>query len=184
MEIEKEIKVLLTKEEYESLQKLFKWDEELKQTNYYYTDMEGKINKDEVTIRVREKAQKLLLQIKRPRAFKNALHISDEYEVPIDRIPEKIDKKYIQQIVGGDIGNVELIGKMITYRKVYNWGEEVEICLDRNLYINKVDYELEVEFINEIPSELVQTLNDNNIYMDNIVDGKYKRFMSELNAIR
>jgi len=36
--IEKEIKILVNKNEYEKLNKLFKWDKAVTQINYYYNE--------------------------------------------------------------------------------------------------------------------------------------------------
>ncbi len=38
--IEKEIKILLSKEQYEKIEKIFSWKKEFNQTNFYYGDLD------------------------------------------------------------------------------------------------------------------------------------------------
>lgn len=67
---EKEIKILLSKEEYNRVAALFRWDKEFTQTNYYYGNNET-VDSDNTTIRVREKEGKFFLQVKIPEQKKD-----------------------------------------------------------------------------------------------------------------
>lgn len=51
--LEKEIKILLSIQEYEELLNIFDFEEPFIQTNYYYGSSKGAI--DDVTIRIRQK---------------------------------------------------------------------------------------------------------------------------------
>lgn len=60
---EKEIKILLSKEEYNRVAELFRWDKEFIQTNYYYGNNET-VDSDNTTIRIREKEGKFFCKLK------------------------------------------------------------------------------------------------------------------------
>lgn len=73
--IEKEIKILLSKEQYEKIEKVFSWKKKFTQINFYYGDLEKIDENGELTVRVRQNGDNYKLQIKKPVVYDEALHI-------------------------------------------------------------------------------------------------------------
>ena len=88
--IEKEIKILLSKEQYEKIEKVFSWKKKFTQINFYYGDLEKIDENGELTVRVRQNGDNYKLQIKKPVVYDEALHIKEEYERDIKDLPDKI----------------------------------------------------------------------------------------------
>jgi uncharacterized protein YjbK len=183
MNEEKEIKILLSPNQYDVVDRLFQWDKEYVQKNYYYGTVEDlATNKNRRTIRVREKLNKIYLQVKIPIEKKSSLHIQKEYKKQIDCIPEWFSKDELEQFTGCTIEkDVTLLGMLETKRKECHVFENIEICLDVNKYLGKVDYEVEIEFTGDIPTEVITMLKNHNIPVDYEIQGKFSRFLSEKN---
>lgn len=56
----------------------------------------------------------------------------------------------------------------------------MELCLDLNIYKNVIDYELEIEFLEEIEETILKKLTDLGIDVNKKGDGKMKRFMKSI----
>lgn len=181
--IEKELKVLLTKGQYDLLIQQFDWDEIRTQTNFYYTNCENHIKNEDITIRVRECNNKVALQVKVPLNEQGALHISKEFETYIKDVPKDIDGTFLSKLCSIPMSNVSMAGFLITERYICNWKDDIEICLDKNKYLNVEDYEIEIEYKENIDSVILDILNMNNINTQNKVEGKCKRFFDQLNRI-
>lgn len=69
------------------------------------------------------------------------------------------------------------MGKLVTERKVCTEYQNVEICLDRNEYLDYVDYELEIEFTGVYPKEVVEKFHQYGIKTDEDICGKYSRYL-------
>lgn len=177
--IEKEIKILLSKEQYEKIEKVFSWKKKFTQINFYYGDLDKIDENGELTVRVRQNGDGYKLQIKKPVVYDEALHIKEEYEREIKEFPEKILGEQLKEILGMDFPDFYMLGKLETQRKVFYPNQDVEISLDMNTYFGKVDYEIEIEFGKEVPKELLLLLADNGIKLKEKTDGKFARFMSE-----
>ena len=184
MNKEKEIKVLLSLDEYNKLGELFNWSKDYYQVNHYY-GKESMIDSDMNTYRVREKNGKIKIQVKIPEKKEGSLHVKKEYEKEIEAVPEKIRKEELTEITGIRFDeDKEYIGKLTTHRKECLDYENVEICLDKNDYLNRTDYEIEIEFRGEYPEEITSLLERNGIKTGNVVDGKNTRYMKELLRMR
>lgn len=180
MNEEKEIKILISENEYNRLNNLFHWSKDYVQVNHYYgsdTDVVSKTN----TYRVREKNSKLKLQVKIPELYDNSLHIKKEYEKDIDSIPTVLTKEILSKVTNTNIPeDKRYLGKLVTRRKECHEFDNVEVCLDKNEYLNKTDFELEIEFKKEYPQTVLTILNDCGIMTDASVEGKYSRYMRYL----
>ena len=64
--IEKEIKILLTNEQYNKIERMFRWEKTYNQINFYYGDLDKVEENGELTVRVRQKEDGYKLQIKKP----------------------------------------------------------------------------------------------------------------------
>ena len=184
MNEEKEIKILLTKDEYQKLDGIFDWSKDYIQTNHYYGGEEDIISKTN-TYRVRDKNGKIKIQIKMPVSYDGSLHIKKEYEKEINSVPEVLSKEELSEITGKDFkDDKEYIGKLETRRKECLKYDNVEICLDKNNYLGKIDYEIEIEFKGEYPKDVISILEKNGVRADASVLGKYSRYMRTLVAKR
>jgi len=175
--LEKEVKIRLSEEEYKTVMDLFEWNNEFWQTNYYYANVENIGGDNDLTIRVRQLDGKYFLQIKKPVVYKGSLHIKKEVEKVVAEIPKSISSKELYEFAGVECADVELLGSLSTLRMLCNWSSDIEICLDKSEYFNKVDYELEIEFTGEYPTNVMSILKERNIVSAKSVLGKFSRFM-------
>lgn len=113
---------------------------------------------------------------------KNSLHIKKEYEKIIYSIPDKISKTELQELTGYTFNDVYLLGHLKTFRQTCIFYEDIEIALDKNEYRGKTDYELEIEFKNKYPYELVKLITDCGIDVNRYSEGKFSRFMNSINS--
>lgn len=142
-ETETEYKFLVSKEQFEKyfellVKKYGKATTKL-QINYYYDTEGNTLNKNDVTVRVRQENDRLKWQIKRHTAKYGALYSSDEYCGSLDFLPWIVKLNEI---------NEELIlkGSLITERRTINFGTGGKLCFDFNIYLGAYDYEIEVEY--------------------------------------
>ncbi len=173
-EKEYEQKTMLNESQYcEILEKLITSYSSKKyiQVNYYYDTQNYDIWRNNKTIRVRFKNDKLEFQIKNHLLTHNNTVISDETIIEIDVLPQIIE--YEGQIVNK-------IGELVTERYDFYCNDYV-ISLDKNFYLGSTDYEIEIESISGNPilfTQQLQNLFDN---IDNLeeVNGKYTRFIKK-----
>lgn len=173
--IEKEIKVLLNESEYNMLCELFKPDMVVVQrNNYYMNKISSALN---TSIRIREIGDKLLLQVKVPVKTEGALTIKKEYEAEMNDIPETICGDTLFDLTQIEFGEVKYMGRLVTERKMFHPDETIEICMDKNDYLGKTDYEMEIEYTGDYPHEIVELIKSRGISCDKSPKGKYSRFM-------
>lgn len=183
MDIEKEIKILVTLEEYKKIERLFNWSNDYIQVNHYYGDTKD-INFSTDTYRVREKKGKKVLQVKISVKNEGALHIKKEYEKELYSVPPKLKKSELMDLVGGEFDDKDYIGKLITRRKECLDFCDIIICLDANTYLDTNDYEVEIEFKGKRPDYIIEMFNNNGITIDPQIEGKYTRFLKRLKDYR
>ena len=126
--------VLLVKKYGEATTKL--------QINYYYDTEGNTLNKNDVTVRVRQENDRLIWQIKRHTAKYGALFSSDEYCGNLDLLPRIIKFDEIKE-------DLILKGSLITERRTINFGTGGKLCFDFNMYLGTYDYEIEVEYFEQ-----------------------------------
>lgn len=175
---EKEYKCLISKEQYEKIEKSYLWDSIKNQTNYYYAAQTDCLSKNRITVRVREKDGKYKLQIKKHKSRENGLHISEELEFDASGAPQTIDADKAFEIIGAETGELRKIGALTTLRHSFMWDEYTEICLDKSTYFDCVDYEIEVEYQKEMPERLKGELTAFGVDFSAPVKGKYSRFLA------
>lgn len=183
------MKILLVKEQYYNLLNVFDFEKRILQINFYYVDKKGYTNDNNITIRIRAILDKLTLQIKIPYAveqsedFLPSIHQKSEYSKMIDNIPHFIPDAELYELCGQHIGNVYLAGFMVTERMEYMWNQDIKVCLDRNSYLSKCDYELEIEHEDHIDEDLIKVINNQEISVRNSIKGKNSRFFEALKSI-
>lgn len=176
---ETELKVLLTEEQYVVLCKKFKCNKVVNQINFYYSDELNIIRNQGITVRVRGKDNRARLEIKVPCGEQGLVHRKNEYAKDLEAIPLNIDRKTIKEIADIEVPRVAMKGYLITERKMVNWDNETEICLDRNQYLSVTDYELEVEYNDRIPDRVLDILKSERIPLVK-TNGKCNRFFEQL----
>lgn len=181
--LEKEYKSMLTEEEYKRLKNHFVWDEAYEQTNNYYSDGLGIIQKHRIMFRVREKAGKSVIQVKFHKNKNSPLQICEENEFGVDKVPEVIENG--EKYTGLKTGPLKRLGRSVTLRHSKMWDDKTEICLDKTSYFDRVDYELEVEYTTDkINKKLLSELKELGIEFKISSKGKFSRFLERLYEIK
>lgn len=180
--LETELKCMLDEETYLKLEKQFSWDWVKGQENHYYTDTQGLLRKNGITFRVRSKDGINKLQIKMHKKNDSPLQVCDEFEYPIDTIPDKFDTDTVKKLTGIST-EVSRLGSLKTLRHSLFYCDGVEICLDKNEFLDTTDYEIEVEYTRDIPEKLLDALKENGVNFTVPCKGKCSRFMNRLMQI-
>ena len=182
--IEQELKLLLDEREYNILLEQAKVTPIL-QTNYYF-GYHG-MSKDKM-VRIREKQGVFLLCYKERMSQIDGVMVSNERECEIvpnvacRLLKEGIRQSELENILGVDSGDdLTCFGSMDTYRAKFPLAEWT-LELDKNVYLDKVDYELECEH-NDVVS--LSKLRNYLFYAYGIVirpaTAKVQRFYTALN---
>ena len=134
-ECEYEVKMLLSQKHYEQINQLLDkipYRDNL-QTNYYYDTNDQMLRKQNTTMRIRRKENRLKGTLKQ-HLRKDGCSIESNFQV--SAVPETM-------LYNGDI--LRMMGKLYTERREFFLSNSVRIFLDKNEYLNCVDYELEIE---------------------------------------
>jgi uncharacterized protein YjbK len=178
--IEKELKSLISREKYEELLDFFNFDETFEQINFYYIDNENIAKKKKINVRVRQIEEKFFLQVKTAVRDYKGLSISDEHEEELPSVPEVISGEKISKITKIQVGDLHSVGSLKTLRSLCRWNGETLICLDKNSYLDTVDYEIEVEFSSdEVDQKLLDVLSGHQVNFDKNTHGKRSRFLKK-----
>ena len=145
--IEQELKMALNEREYNILLEAGQTEPQL-QTNFYfrYNGMPK-----EMMVRLRKKGDEFKLCCKRQMSHRNGVAVSDERECEVSAefaqsmFSRGIKRSEAQELLGVEVPhNLTLVGSMDTYRAkfaIQTWTVE----LDKSVYADCVDYELECE---------------------------------------
>lgn len=184
MLIENEYKSLISEEMYKWLSTIINWTSEINQTNFYYLDEKKQILHNGNTLRIREIGNNKILQFKKYVENNGALHVREEYEFPMYSIPQNLDEDLIKNMFKEEYYNINLIGSLKTKRKVF-LGENFTLCLDKNIFLKSVDYEIEIEIENDMNNELHNLIKPllQNMFKRNTV-GKFSRFYNRYMEIK
>ncbi len=177
--IETELKAMVTEAQYDVILEMFPWDSAKPQTNHYYTDKTGELKRNGITFRVRTIDNKSVIQVKKHTNSNSPLQICEETEFPIDNIPQSFSQSEVKEMTGVEV-STSYIGDLTTLRNSYMYCDGVEICLDKNDYLDHTDYEIEIEYTKPIPQSLFDKLADIGVVFDTPSKGKFSRFMTRL----
>ncbi len=178
--LEVEYKCLITEEVYNKIKSFYKWDWIKHQINHYYFDSSGELGKRHIMVRVREKDGSCTVQVKAHKNPGEALQICEENEFPIDCVPERISADDGEKYTGIKTGELNLAGELDTLRHNLMYCDGVEICLDKNEYLDRCDYEIEVEYTGSFPPKLMDELSSLGVEFKEKSVGKYTRFIHRL----
>ena len=131
---ELEKKLLLTKDEYTFLLDRFRNNSSIvKQINYYFDDEKLSMNSQNITCRIRLKDGKYKGTMKKhtstDRSTENKIKVRDGI--------------YNNAFI--DMG-LKLQGELITERCIILKDSSCEVALDKNEYLDHIDYEMEIEY--------------------------------------
>ncbi len=134
--VENEKKVLLYQDEFERLYKLF-FDETppKEQRNYYYDTDDRAFQRKNTTVRIREKNGQYLGTIKTHSEDDSDCSIEETFR--IQNVPDSLECEG---------SHLSVRGELLTERFEIELKNRVCLILDRNRYLGKTDYELEVEY--------------------------------------
>ncbi len=146
MEIEKEIKVLITEYQYNEIIKKIYLPKQVQQINFYYDDLERTMIFSGKTVRIRADKDKMYLQLKRHLEKREDVIMSQEFCKKIGTIPYCICEEELYKLTGEKYPDVYLLGFLFTERSIYTVDSQIQIMLDKNVYLGCLDYELEIEY--------------------------------------
>lgn len=153
--IEIEFKNMLTKEEFHFLAQYFKIKPEQfkKQTNHYFDTNSFTLKDHSSALRIREKGSQFEMTLKQPAQQglleTNQMLTSRQAEVALSsgKLPEGEVKDAVVKLIK-DIEPLQYFGSLTTLRAEFEYKEGL-LVLDHSYYLNKEDYELEYEVLNE-----------------------------------
>lgn len=144
--IEQELKLLLDEREYNILYEQAGATAQL-QINYYfgYPSMDR-----DVMVRLRQKSDGFTLCYKRRMSHIDGVMVSNEREIPLtDELAHSmlkygISSEQARRFFDAELDDLRYLGRLDTYRAKFQL-EEWTLELDKNVYFDRVDYELECE---------------------------------------
>lgn len=145
------------------------------QINYYYDTYDNKLNKENVTVRIRQVYDKLKWQIKRHSGENGAFFVSDEYSGDLSDLPRSVAVNGINEML-------YLKGNLITERKIFYFSNRSMICFDINVYLGAIDYEIEIEY-NTDDKEIAAIIADTIGIKSDLITTKSARFFKRLEEI-
>lgn len=181
--LETEYKCIIDEETYNKIENAYAWNWVKEQTNNYYFDEALELSKRRIMVRVREKDGAYKVQVKLHKNSDSPLHICEETEFDIDSAPQVIDAVQAKRFTGIDTGRLLKSGILRTLRHSLMWNDTTEICLDKNTYLDRTDYEIEVEYTDGMPDGLVEELKALGVEFTESAVGKYTRFMRRLREL-
>ena len=144
--IEKEYKVLLTKEQFETLCNQFNDLKFVSQTNTYYDTKDFVIRNKKGAMRIREKNNKYIFTLKMKDKNIDGLY-ECECEVRENSVHALYSDEIQSLLKSYDIdGELIPLTTLTTRRAVINTGK-AEICFDISTYNGITDYEIEYEYL-------------------------------------
>lgn len=133
--VERELKILLSAEEFTGLQMtMCKYAKPKIQTNYYFDTETLSMNQKGVTCRIRFKDGVYKATVK---SHNSDTSVSTEYDLG--------QSKEFNPNIFGVLGFC-CYGNLSTERFTIFKNDELEMVLDRNNYLGKTDFELEIEY--------------------------------------
>lgn len=180
METETEYKFLVSEEQFNKYFEFFveKYGKAVTklQVNYYYDTEDNMLNKNDVTVRIRQERGKLKWQVKKHSEKCGALFSSDEYSGSIEELP-----RFLR--VDGVKKELLLKGSLMTERRVINFGAGGNLCFDISMYLGVIDYEIEVEYpVQDKPmGDTIAGIIDSNLEATATKSDRFIKLWEEIN---
>ena len=140
--LEIEYKNLLSELDYEKLKKQFSEFSPVLQTNTYFDTEDRSLYQQHISLRIRQIDNEYILTVKHP----NGEHVQEfNAEMNDNKLSSLVRHPYVEKYVNpyisreiGDLGTLSTSRISVPYRQGV-------LCLDRNVYLDQIDYELEYE---------------------------------------
>ena len=155
--LEREMKFLLEKEQFymllEQIQKGYPdtKPKEIYQTNYYYDTKDLQLFKQNITLRVRRKNGKYVIEKKELQGYDGQIRKAIESKYPVANLPKTINAADAE--LDGDY-TFYLLGQLETNRTRFTLPDGTNIDFDVSKYFDETDYEVEIE-LGESPPKLL-----------------------------
>lgn len=142
--LEKEYKLLITAQQFKRLTEILGHPQPIKQVNHYFDTADRQIQKRLGAMRIRSRNGRFLFTLKLRQSDDAVMEY--ELELESDSITQ-LTHPQIQALLNehGIHGELQPIAVLTTWRAMVQTAD-AEICLDRNVYGNTVDYEIEYEY--------------------------------------
>ncbi len=174
--LEIEFKTFITEDKYnELLSKLKQEDNILIQTNHYFDDELGSLESEKKVLRIRQKGDQYKLTKKSKSSDGNIEnHIYLTKDEALNMIKNGFDASLINENI-----KVKKVAERTTYRTKIQY-KSGYIFLDKSIYNNKTDYELEYEADNKLigQKEFLDILSEFNIVFTKSYS-KFKRALGK-----
>ena len=199
--VEKEIKILLSENEFNKILVLSKAIEKkvVVHSNHYFDTDKFIFDKEGATIRIRQTGNEYFFSLKITdlKTKEKRLKVSNEYEFKIEctllkeltenrisLLKAHPETKELLMSWGKELNNIKYMGKLITERTSIRPGIDMPyILLDKNMYLNSTDWELECEIENQHDAEVFEDwIKEMNIFGSISKRGKYGRFVDKLSG--
>lgn len=142
--IERELKILISREEYEKIIHSYDFEKQIKQTNTYYDTQDNQIKKCNGALRIRKINNQNIFTLKIKKD--DITHYEYEKQIDVDTIKEIKDPEILEWCSMHHISlDVEPIVSFTTYRSVLNL-KQAQICADITMFDQATDYEIEYEY--------------------------------------
>lgn len=171
--LEHELKYTITKKEMDNLRDILSASKDIVsvnrgvQINYYYDTEDFRFQNKGVTIRIRQKENGLMLQIKKKNYYGE--HKNYEEAHTVTNITDKLSF---------DNEEVYLKGHLVTDRTRHILFDGTTVDLDINYYCGVVDYELEIELPEKYDNRILEMMQN----YTPAIQGKASRFISASKA--
>lgn len=145
--LEIEYKLLVNSKQFEKLCACYPQAVFIRQMNIYYDTANHDLKSAKCAMRIRDKNGEHLFTFKAPGERNGKLEFEKNLnENSIDALKDS----EIQTLLSKYISNFDIIeiGRLVTYRAVIEI-DHAELCLDVNLYNDKIDFEIEYEWKDE-----------------------------------
>lgn len=148
--VEIEAKMLINEKEYEKVVKSLckNGTKEIVQTNYYLDTEDLNLEHYGLGLRIREKDNLYEFTLKAPLSeglLEKTIILSDDEFFEILNGQNRMNSVFdFLLMLGFDINNIHVLSKLTTHRYECEYKNGI-LCVDKNFYDNKVDYELEFE---------------------------------------
>lgn len=155
-QMERELKCLISKEQYDQIIKSYDFSKSWIQINTYYDTTSKQVKKQNAAVRIRTIDSKKIFTLK---IRKDKLtHFEYEKEISTDKIDNINDPEVLSWLQKLNLS--EPLKKTVviqTERRIYRT-EEAELCADYNIFNDIHDYEIEYEYLKE--HDGIKTFNE------------------------
>lgn len=141
--IEKEFKILVSKDKFDLLCDMYKPLTFIKQINQYYDTPNNLIKNKNGAMRIRTKNNKHIFTLK---IYQNNELLEYECEVSDNSINSLNQTNIIALLNYYDIAGPFVETASLTTNRAMVINDEAELCFDENFYNNTCDYEIEYEY--------------------------------------